>query len=352
MEQKRIYDYLIVGVGLAGICFTETILENNKTAFVIGKASDASSRAAAGVFNAVILKRFTLVNHAQAQIDLLNKFYSQIEAKLDQKILSEVTTLRKLSSTEEQNNFIVASDRPLFQPFLSSEIIFQNYEAISAPFGWGLMKQTGYVDTTKLIDSYVEYLRDKAMFLEDWIDYSEIVLEDEYVSYKGKKAKKIIFCEGFRMRNNPYFNNLPLEGAKGELLIIEAKDLKINFLIKAGLFVLPIGRNLYKVGATYNWEDKTDDPTQEAKIELLSELKQIINCDFKVIDHLAGVRPTVKDRKPLVGQHPLYKNMYLLNGLGTRGVMLAPYLSEKLFNFIEFEVPLEKEISIDRFFKK
>ena len=48
-------------------------------------------------------------------------------------------------------------------------------------------------------------------------------------------------------------------------------------------------------------------------------------------------------------RHKTYKNIYILNGLGTRGVMIGPYIANQLFNFIENEVPLEKEVDINRF---
>jgi len=346
------YDYFVVGSGLAGICFSETAIQNNKSVFVFGNPQKSSSHVAAGIFNAVILKRFTLTDQAQTQIDLLREFYPKIETKLGIKFLYYLPIYRKLTSLEEQNNFILISDRPLFQNFLSSEILFPKHDVIDAPFGFGKVKQTGYVDTAVLIDSYTTYLKSKKKFYEDWFDYSQIKITNDYVFYKGKKAKNIVFCEGMMLKKNPFFQKLPLDGAKGELLVIEAKDLKIDFLLNAGLFILPIGNHKYKVGATYNWIDKTDQPTIEAKKELVTKLKKIITCEFNVIEHLAGVRPTVRDRKPLVGQHHLYRNMYLLNGLGTRGVMLAPYLAKKLFHLIEFHSPLNHTIDIDRYNSK
>ena len=83
-----------------------------------------------------------------------------------------------------------------------------------------------------------------------------------------------------------------------------------------------------------------------------SALKEVISCDFEVIDHLAGVRPTVKDRRPLLGKHNLHNHLYILNGLGTRGVLFAPYLSDKLYQYIENGIPLDNEISIERCYKK
>src|SRR5690606_14158882 len=98
--------------------------------------------------------------------------------------------------------------------------------------------------------------------------------------------------------------------------------------------------------------DKTDVITEEAKNELLEGLEGLIDCPYEVIEHFAGIRPTVKDRRPLVGPHYKYKNIYLLNGLGTRGVLLGPYLSEKLLLHIEEGLPLDKNIDVSRYYKK
>jgi glycine/D-amino acid oxidase-like deaminating enzyme len=55
------------------------------------------------------------------------------------------------------------------------------------------------------------------------------------------------------------------------------------------------------------------------------------------MEHFAGVRPTVKDRRPLVGTH---EYSAILNGLGTRGVMLGPSMAKALYNAIENDIPL------------
>ena len=199
-----------------------------------------------------------------------------------------------------------------------------------------------------MLDSYKEFLLQKGFYEETSFDYSQLVVNSDSVEYKNKKAKHIIFAEGFGMLSNPFFNKLPLDGTKGELLLIKAPNLNIDVIVKSSVFVLPFGNDYYKVGATYNWEDKTNIPTEAAKKELTDNLKELINCDFEIIEHYAGVRPTVKDRRPLVGTHPLYKNVHVLNGLGTRGVMLAPAMAKNLFNHIENQTPLDKHIDIRR----
>ena len=75
----------------------------------------------------------------------------------------------------------------------------------------------------------------------------------------------------------------------------------------------------------------------------------LCNCNYKIIEQVAGMRPTVTDRRPLVGQHPKYKNLYVLYGLGTRGVMIAPYVANQLYKYIENGTPIDQEVSISRF---
>lgn len=153
------------------------------------------------------------------------------------------------------------------------------------------------------------------------------------------------------MLHNPYFKELPLDFAKGEIITIKAPELNIDYVLKSSIFVVPEGNDLYSVGATYNWKDDTNLITVEAKNELISKLKNLITCNFEVVKHVAGIRPTVKDRRPLVGVHSKYKNIAILNGLGTRGVMIGPFVAKQLFEHLHEGKPLDNEIDIQRFKK-
>ena len=345
-------DYLIVGCGLAGISFADMALENGKSIFVFDNDSQNSSKIAGGLYNPVILKRFSEVWKAQEQLVLMDDFYPRIEKKINCTVDFKTPILRKFFSVEEQNNWFAASDKIALAPFLSTDIITKKYKGIDSPFGYGEVLQTGYVDTALLLKKYKEYLKENNLFQQESFNYDLLHFEEGYASYKDIKAKHIIFAEGFGMHSNPYFNELPLDGTKGELFIIKAPQLSLDIIVNTSVFILPLGNDLFKVGATYNWQDKTDLPTDEGKAELIDRIKEIITCDFQVISHFAGVRPTVKDRRPLIGTHSKYKTMHLLNGLGTRGVMLGPAMAKALFDFIEYQTPLDISVDINRFLNK
>lgn len=342
-------DYIIVGCGLASIAFCEELRGNNKTFVVFDNNSQKSSIVAAGLYNPVILKRFSEVWKAKEQLNLAALLYSNIEKELDITVDYKLRILRRFTSIQEQNKWFSASDKPSLEPFLSTQLVKNTNLAIDAPFGFGEVQHAGRLDTETLITNYKQFLKRINCFEEVTFEHQNIKFELGSIHYNGIKSQHIVFAEGFGVKENSYFKTIPLTGSKGEILTIKAPDLKIDYAIKSSVFVIPLGDDLYNVGSTYNNDDKSNTPTESAKEELISKLKTFLKCDFEVVSHIAGVRPTVKDRRPLIGRHPKHNNLYVLNGLGTRGVMIAPYVAKALYNFIEKGELLDAEIDVNRF---
>ena len=345
-------DYIIVGFGLAGMSFAHTLKEHGKSFVVVDDASQVSSRVAAGVFNPVILKRFTPVWNADKQLEVLHPFYKSVSKLLGKDYVSFFETLKVFKTVEDQNNWFSACDNPILDHHLEPKVIKEPKNGVIHHKGFGKVKHTGRVMVRMLLDDYKQYLIKENLFFEEAFNYDNVSVQNEEITYGTIKAKKIVFAEGYGLSNNPWFSYLPLMGTKGELITIKAPDLKLNEQIKSTLFVLPMGDDLYWVGATFNWTDKTSLPTMEGREELIEKLKTIIDVPFEVVDQSAGIRPTVKDRRPLVGKHAEYENLVVYNGLGTRGVMIAPTVSQELYEYLELGVPLSKEIDITRFNKK
>lgn len=346
-------DYIIVGGGLAGLCFAAYCRQHNKSFVLIDTPKgDKSSLIAVGLFNPVVLKRFTSIWNGEYQMNLAKDFYAHQEKILGQTFFHPLPLYRKFANIEEQNNWFTACDKNTLQKYLHDKIIYENISGVNAPLGYGEVYQCGYLDTQMFVNSFHHYLANHNQLLPEAFDYNLLQTENNQISYKNIRAKKIIFAEGFSMQQNPYFNQLPLDGTKGEVLTARIPDLKTTVILKSNIFVLPIGEDLYRVGATYDWKDKKSHPTEEGKNQLLNDLKALINLPFEIVEHKAGIRPTVRDRRPLVGTHYKHPNIHLLNGLGTRGVLLGPYLAEQLFNHLENNADLPQEININRYYKK
>jgi len=345
-------DYIIVGSGLSGIAVAEKLLSRNKTILVFDDKSQSSSTVAGGIYNPVILKRFTLAWNANDQLDTALSFYSSLEEKLSISLIQPLPIYRRFHSVEEQNNWFSAMDKPYLSRFLDEKLVSSINPHIPSSHSFGHVKETGVVNTELLLEKYRSYLSEINSFEEETFDFDHLELKEDQCTYKNWKARNIIFCDGFGLKKNPFFNYLPLNGNKGEYLIIKAEDLKLDVAVKSSIFIIPLGEDLYKVGATYNNWDKSKEPTEEGKNYLLEKLSGFLKCDFEVVDQIAGIRPATNDRKPLVGKHPKYVNMYCCNGFGSRGVLIGPTVASELINYIEDSVPLSEEIDIKRFFKK
>jgi glycine/D-amino acid oxidase-like deaminating enzyme len=342
-------DYIIVGLGLAGLAFAEELLEANKAFLVYEDDSQTSSLVAGGVYNPVILKRFTPVWNAKQQLEIALPLYKKLEKKFQIQFDEKFVIKKVFKSIEDQNNWFLAIDKPLLADFLDPNIDNKKKEGVLADYGFGNVNQAGRINTKKLVDCYRQYLKENDKIKFEKFEHEKIKFSEGELKYKDITANRIVFCEGFGMKQNLFFNYLPLNEVKGELITIHAPNLNINFLLKSTLFVLPLGDNHYKVGATFNWKDKTSNPSKEGKIELVEKLKKVINVPYEIIDQTAGVRPTVRDRRPLIGKHPAYPNLAILNGLGTRGVMIAPTMANQLFNHLEKGEELDSVSDIKRF---
>lgn len=313
---------------------------------------DGSQRAswvAGGLYNPVILKRISAAWGAEEGMDRMS-FYHHIEARIGVKVVHPLPVLRRFASVEEQNNWFAAMDRPVLSRFLSPQLRTDTFEGLSAPYGYGEVLETGYVNTAALLDGYRTTLEQTGALAADTFAYHDLTVSEDYVSYKGMEARHVVFAEGFGLQHNPYFSWLPLDGTKGELLLVKAPELRLTeAIVKANVFVLPLGDGLFKIGATYAPWDKTPEPTESGRNRLEEEARALLTCDFEVVSHLAGIRPTVKDRRPLIGTHPEFPNIHVLNGLGSRGVMLAPWMAECMSHHIFDQKPLPAECDIRRF---
>ncbi|MFS4455012.1 NAD(P)/FAD-dependent oxidoreductase [Maribacter sp. 2304DJ31-5] len=342
-------DYIVVGLGLAGLSFCETLKKNGKTFIVMSDDSQTSSKVAGGLYNPVILKRFTLSWRAPEQLKTANVFYSDLETRLGVDFNLELPVLRRFASTEEQNLWFEATDKTSLSPYLSTELLQNGNTKIKATLGFGKVLRTGRLNTKIVLESYKEWLLEHRLIKPGTFEYDRLNVEGEYLSYGDIKARNIVFAEGFGLKQNPYFNYLPLQGSKGEYLIVKSKGLKEKCAVKSSIFLIPLGNDLYQVGANYNSNDKTNVPTQLGRHQLESQLKDLINCDYEIVDQIAGVRPTVKDRRPLVGRHPVHKGFWVLNGFGSHGIMIAPWASKALYGYIENNEPLIAEMDVERF---
>lgn len=327
-------DYLVIGQGLSGTILSHLLIEKGYNVHIIDNHKENSAtRIAAGVFNPVTYRKLKMAEFADFLIPEMFDYYRKAEKTIQKDILTPTSFLKLITDVEELNNWQIQSEKPNNKQFMSQDIFTSDFEqSIKNPFGAGQVLQSGIVNLTTFIDSWKEILISKDRFTAKPFDYNQLKISTDSVTYENLTAKNIVFCEGVGILNNPWFNWLPMQQLKGEVLEISAPSLKLTRIVNRGVFILPLPNGNFKIGATHDWKNVNEKITEEGKLELTEKLDNIINVPYKVVDHKAGLRPATRDRHPYIGVHPEHNNLFIMNGLGSKGVIMAPWLAK---TFIE-----------------
>ncbi|KJS06146.1 MAG: hypothetical protein VR77_06455 [Flavobacteriales bacterium BRH_c54] len=343
-------DYIIVGQGLAGSVLAYQLMEEGKKIVVIDENHpQTSSKIAAGLCNPIVFKRLTKSWMVDSVLPIAVNFYRKQEQLLNNNFYQEMPIYKLFVDEKESTFWKQKSNEPELFDWISdkNEKPFDE-QYIAMPYGASKVLQSGFLRTKKWLQAFQEYLIKNNAFVESTFDYADLKMETSAVCWNNFKAKGIIFCEGYKNINNPYFNHLPFKLTKGEVLSVDFENTSLNVVINKGIFVLPYD-GTYKLGATYNWDEINENISEKAKDKLLNKAQKFIKDNIIVKKHEAGVRPTVSDRRPLLGVHHQHNNFFIFNGLGTKGVMLAPWLTQKFVRYLLHDEPLPEEVNINRF---
>ncbi|MCT4579929.1 MAG: FAD-binding oxidoreductase [Flavobacteriales bacterium] len=345
-------DYIIVGQGLAGSVLAMELMERGKSVKVIDNSHHlSSSNIAGGLVHPMSFKRTILSWNAALLSDYSITYYQEKENALNCTFFEPLTFLRLFGSIEEQNTwFAKQSIAPFDQVLFDFKDDLSSYN-VKNNKGLGRVNWSYRLHVSVFLEAIKKELKAKEAIIEEQFDYNSLMIMDEGVEYKEIKANGVIFCEGHQSIHNPYLQYLPENLTKGEILRIKAQNLP-PYALSKNCFVLPLGKSEYILGATYDWGSKDYLKTIEAKEELLEKFSNISDEKVEVLEQRVGIRPTTIDRKPILGTHPAIPVIHVFNGLGSKGVQLAPYYAKRMSEFLLDDRTLEKEINITRFTKK
>jgi glycine oxidase len=346
-------DFIIVGRGLAANTLALRLKEHQLSFSIIGDQDLSNcSRIAAGLWNPVVFKRMTNSWKAEELISELKQFYTSAEAELGIKFYHERVIIKPFFS-EEEKVFWQKRSKGELKLFLDEKIHSPNEEHTNLliPDTYGIVNNCGNIDVPEFLNACEKL--NTGHIVNEVFDHSLLQIEESHVTYKNLTAKNIIFCEGHLVKNNPFFNWLPMNPVKGEILDLEVKDIKLeNEILNHNAFIFKLKDQRFKMGATYDWDEMNEIPTEKGLTELKEKLKGLITCPYTITKHQAGIRPSTLDRRPIIGAHPQYKNLFVFNGLGTKGVMLAPYLSKNFVYFYLNKGTIHTEVNIKRYYPK
>jgi len=326
------YDYLIIGQGLAGSAFAWNLYFNKRSFLIIdSKEKNSASKAALGIYNPITGRRNRLTWNADKLFRSTEEFYYKVEKVLKKKFIYKKNIFRPFKDNRNSNDWTVRSENSKFKKYI------QKIDEKGV-----LTTKSGYLDVSKYLKETRKYFRSEDRYINKKIISKDIYLEKDKIMISDYYTKNVIMCLGINQNKFDLFSHLPLRPVSGNSIVAEAKFNSKN-IINNKISIINTSKNNLHVGSTYHngFENMGTDKVED-------QLKKTIKKKFKIKQNKFGVRPATRDRRPFVGKHPNFGNLYIINGLGSKGVSQSPYCSKELLNYIELDKNLDQEINIER----
>jgi glycine oxidase len=342
-------DYLIVGQGLAGSVFAALLLERGRSFIVVDdQHRSAASKAAGGIINPITGKRLNRPALIGELIKEAFSTYPRIERLLGASLFARRDVLRLFIDEEEQQRWEARRQLPEYEPYVNPA----NPEVppyLKDTHGGFEITVAAQLDIRQLISRLRSVLVQQNRLLETPFQYDEIKISSAGVDWCDIRAQYLVFCEGYRMSENPYFNAIQLNPAKGEVLTLKAPEFRDPRIVQRGKWIFRSLSGELLAGTTYSWDRFDETPTSEALMEIRKGIQSFCKFDFEIEDQRAGVRAVTKaDNRPIVGVHPKWPRLAILNGFGSKGALQIPFSARQLLENLERNEYLHPEIAVCR----
>lgn len=350
------YDFLLVGHGLAGALLGWELRRRGHRVLVYdAPRPDSASNVAAGLLNPVAGKRFALAWRAAELLPAATAAYRTLEAEFGQPFFFEKPIFKAFGSAQEQQEVVARSAARPWGDFVTElALVPPAIAGLKAAFGGAWVRHGGFLAVRELLAALAAQGQAKGWLRAETFEWAHLVSDDNarpgVVYAPGRvRAARVVCCEGAAAAHNPHFHWLPLTPNQGEVLDVACAELSAAQVLNRGAYVLPLGQGQFRVGATYRWPPFAAGPTPEGEAELVGRLAALTDLPFQVTARRAGVRPAVRDRRPLLGAHPTLPWLSFCGGYGSKGVMLAPRLAGLLADWLEGHGEIWPEADLKRY---
>lgn len=352
MSTGNDWDYLIVGQGLAGSLLAWVLHRRGRRVLVVDDGHrTAASVAAAGLVNPLAGLRFSRPAGVTEWLQTAQALYAELGQEFGRTFYHPLPMVRLFRSAEQVRFWERRAADPQTAPLLGERFApGASGQPIRAPFGGFHQHATGYLETEPLLTALREVLLRHGGYRSTAIDYGAIELHADGVRWQGVRARTLVFCEGYRGRDNPWFGWLPFRPDRGEILTFSAHGPMPERIVNGAHWLIPLVDGGYRCGATHDHHSVAPAVTAAARDELLAGLAALLefNPRIEVTAQRAGVRPATADRAPLLGRHPNAPALALFNGFGAKGSLQIPWYAERLAEHLEAGAALPPEADIAR----
>lgn len=332
----------IIGQGLTGSLLA-LLLEDRGIPFVVQDSflPGSATEVAPGIVNPLAGRNFRPPENVGQLLQKVKASMDLVERVLGESIWRPTPILRMFAEPTQIDRFNRGLDKFGIGEFVDERFPENTFSHLNDVFGSFLTSRGGWADLPRL-----------KLLVREWLKKLDRLIEEPWdeAATDDSKNEAVCFCEGWQVANNPHWDFIPHNPAKGEMLIVRFEDsLPRDRIYNQSCWIQPIEEDLWRVGATYSWSNFNSDPSLDGAKDLQERLHLLTPVPFHVVDQVAGVRPIVEDYHPVIGRHPEHGNWFILNAMGSKGVLQAPATALSLLDHITAGKSIPQEWCLSRF---
>lgn len=358
------YDIAIVGAGINGSSVAYEFVQSGKNVVIFDESAIAAG--GSGAAGAFISPKFSKAGELK---ELIHEAFVYSTSFYEKHFPKLYTKTRLLHFAQDDKD---ADILKYYKKHTSLKLYDENPTGLDAEY---ISLDSGIVDAKSMCEALCE----GAMFIKEKIN--TLVYEDSYwVLNDTYAAKEVVLATG---AYKPLLNEayIKLRGVWGHRIDIKTSTKNENS-IHQFVSISPNKDGVLAIGATHNVHyhpESSKEPydLSEGRIELLEKATRTLDLEnVEVIKDYVGLRSGSFDYLPLLGaivnsketlamgeknirvkkpdfeNFTYYPNLYMINGNGGYGFVLAPYLAKKLAEFILKGKRIDKILSPARFFAR
>ena len=342
MEKKFTHDFLVIGAGIVGQMLARSLVQRKQRVCIAhDPALPGSSSVAAWMINPVTGIRFVPSWRVETFLPSAIKTYHEIKRENNSAIWHPLSIVRMFQGEDEWPRWQKKRLRPDVRHYVSEE--FSNEPKVNGvrhDSGGVVFHSGGWANLTPWLHSQLKNPPAGMEILTGTPSRSD--LENSRLEFQGRSFERVISCTGY----SPL--KLSWKPAKGELLTVRIPGLSLDQILLRGIFVIPLGNEYYRAGATYEWDDITSDVTEKGVRFISEKLSALVTLPFELIDAQCGIRPILQDARPVVGLDPLDPRFGICNGFGSKAALMAPWVCDHFAEHLVSDTPLDRDINLSR----
>ncbi len=331
-------DLVVIGGGLAGALTVDRMSSSGKRVAWFDRHSGSSSTlTGAGIMNPITGRKFVyswLFDRFEAHA---LQTYQDLQSDLHP-ILHRLCILKGLATPGDVNNWCLRLGEAPFDRYMQEPQSPEGLSFLREVHQLGLIDPVYRVDMANVVESVAA----------KWgRPHHGILMGARQMDIKGKSERipdhvPVVLATGSPVQKVDRLD-LPLTPYQGQALLISSMDLPSDRIIHHKLKVVPYGGDTFWVGTFDQWDDLSEQPTDEGHHVITETLNRYFDINYEVIGQVSGIRPASRTRRPFVGELPGNPQTFIINGLGTKGASLAPLMVKTLCDFLLLGVEIPNE---------